>query len=77
MCVVNHGYGGMGVARDGGGGWYAYGTKLVGWTHVGRYHSTSMVLHGRTVDINGHAIKEVELVQSEIAQLQYYIQRAF
>ena len=27
MCVVGHGYGGMGGRRDGGGGWYACGTK--------------------------------------------------
>ena len=23
MCVVGHGYGGLGAGRDGGGGWYA------------------------------------------------------
>ena len=27
MCVVSHGYGGLGVGGDGGGGWYAWGTK--------------------------------------------------
>ena len=26
MCVVSHGYGGLGWVRDGGGGWYACGT---------------------------------------------------
>ena len=30
MCVVGHGYGGLGGGRDGGGGWYACGTKT-GW----------------------------------------------
>ena len=27
MCVVSHGYGCLGDVRDGGGGWYACGTK--------------------------------------------------
>ena len=27
MCVVSHGHGGLGGGRDGGGGWYACGTK--------------------------------------------------
>ena len=27
MCVDRHGYGGLGGDRDGGGGWYASGTK--------------------------------------------------
>ena len=27
MRVVSHGYGGLGGDRDGGGGWYACGTK--------------------------------------------------
>ena len=27
MCVVANGYGGLGEGKDGGGGWYAYGTK--------------------------------------------------
>ena len=33
MCVVSLGYGGLGIDRDGGGAWYAYGTKL--WGLVG------------------------------------------
>ena len=33
MGVVSHEYGGMGVGRDGGGGWHACGTKPLG---VGR-----------------------------------------
>ena len=28
MCVVIHGYGWLGVGRDGGGGWHAFGIKL-------------------------------------------------
>ena len=27
MCVVSHGYGGLGGGRDGCGGWYACGTR--------------------------------------------------
>ena len=27
LCVVSHGYGGLGGGRDGGGGWYACRTK--------------------------------------------------
>ena len=27
MCVISHEYGGLGGGRDGGGGWYACGTK--------------------------------------------------
>ena len=27
MCIVSHGYGGLGGVRDGGGGWVAFGTK--------------------------------------------------
>ena len=27
MCVVGHGYGGLGGDMDGGGGWYACGTS--------------------------------------------------
>ena len=27
MCVVDHGYDGLGGGMDGGGGWYACGTK--------------------------------------------------
>ena len=27
LCVFSHGYGGMVRSRDGGGGWYAFGTK--------------------------------------------------
>ena len=27
MCVVDHGYGGLGGDRDGGGGWYSCRTK--------------------------------------------------
>ena len=27
VCVVSHGYGGLGGGRDGGGGWYSCGTK--------------------------------------------------
>ena len=27
MCVIGHGYGGLGGGRDGGGGWYACKTK--------------------------------------------------
>ena len=27
MCLVSHSYGGLGVERDVGGGWYACGTK--------------------------------------------------
>ena len=30
MCVVSHGYGGLGGDRDGGGGWYACGKKQTG-----------------------------------------------
>ena len=30
MCIVSHGYGGLGGSRDGGGGWYAC------WTMLGR-----------------------------------------
>ena len=30
MCVVCHGYGGLGGGRDGGGGWYACETNLRG-----------------------------------------------
>ena len=33
MCVVSHGYGELVGGRDGGGGWYACGTKR-GW--IGR-----------------------------------------
>ena len=35
MCVVSHGYGGLGGGRDGGDGWCACGTKARGWSHVG------------------------------------------
>ena len=31
MCVVGHGYGGLGGVRDAGGGWYACRTKPRGW----------------------------------------------
>ena len=27
LCIVNHGYGGLGGGRDGCGGWYVCGTK--------------------------------------------------
>ena len=30
MCVVSHGHGGLGGYRDGGGGWYAFGTEQSG-----------------------------------------------
>ena len=30
MCVVSHGYGGLGGGRDGGDEWYAFGTKTGG-----------------------------------------------
>ena len=30
MCIVGHGYGGLGAGRDGNGGRYAYRTKLSG-----------------------------------------------
>ena len=31
MGVVSHGYGGLGGGMDGGGGWYACGTKPMGF----------------------------------------------
>ena len=30
MCVASHGYGGFGDGSDGGGGWYACGTRPSG-----------------------------------------------
>ena len=30
MCVASHGYGGLGAGTDGGGEWYACGTKPSG-----------------------------------------------
>ena len=30
MCVVSHGYGGLGGGRDGGGGWHRCWTKSIG-----------------------------------------------
>ena len=41
MVVIIHGYGWFGGGRDGGGGWYACGTKPVGWSHVVRCQNTS------------------------------------
>ena len=43
MCVHDHGYDGLGEGKDGGGGWYACGTKPRGRKHIGRYQSTSRV----------------------------------
>ena len=43
MCVVSHGDGGFGGVRDGGGGWYACGTKPRGRSHVVRCRSISLV----------------------------------
>ena len=43
MCIVSHGYGGLGGGKDEGGGWYACGIKPWGWTNVGRCRSISRV----------------------------------
>ena len=43
MCVVGHGNSGLGVGRDGGGGWHAYGTKPGGCPHFGGCRSTFRV----------------------------------
>ena len=47
MCVVGHGYGGMGVGRDGGGGWFACGTKQGGgrMSRDAGAHSECEVIH--------------------------------
>ena len=43
ICVVYHGYSRLDGGRDGGGGWYACGTKPWGWLHVERCRITSRV----------------------------------
>ena len=43
MCVVGHGYDGLGRGRDEGGGWYACETKQGAWSHIARCRSTSRV----------------------------------
>ena len=43
MCVVSHGYGGLGGGMDGGGEWYARRMKASGRSHIGRCWSTSLV----------------------------------
>ena len=45
MCVVGHGYGGLGGGMDGGGGWYACRTKPRG---VGRW-SGDVVAHPQCI----------------------------
>ena len=41
--VVNHGSGGLGGDRNGGGEWYACGLSQGGWSHVWRCRGTSRV----------------------------------
>ena len=43
MCVVSHGYGGLGGGRDGGGGRYACGTKPRGWLHVAAFQECEVI----------------------------------
>ena len=43
ICVIGHGNGGLDVVRERRGGWYACGTKVGGWSHVGRCRSTTRV----------------------------------
>ena len=55
MVVVSHGYGGL----DGGGGWYACGTKPRGlWLHVGRCLSSFRV---QGDDIRSHRLPGTHL----------------
>ena len=56
LVTVGHCYGGLGGSSDGGGGWYACGTKPMGWSHVRRCRSTSRVCGKDNGDTRSHRL---------------------
>ena len=60
MCVVSHGYGGLGGSMYGGGGWYVRGKKPGGWSYDGRCWSTYRV-RGDTLVTSDHTAFHVHI----------------
>ena len=54
MCVVSHGYDGLGLVKDGGDGWHACGAKPAGSSHIGICPSASQMRVEDTYETRSH-----------------------
>ena len=61
MCVVGHGYGELGGVRNGGGGYYACGTKTEGCVACREIKKHSQVLSVDTDDTQSHRLPGTRL----------------